>query len=467
MNSDFTAEYGRATGGIVNVATKSGTNNLHGSVYEFNRISTFTANTYNNDANGVPKGRFTRNQFGMALGGPIKKNKLFFFGSGEGTLVRGNANQINIVPTPELIAASAPATQQFFSQFGKFTPGVTSGPVVQTVGGIPALQQVSYSVPADSGGGLPQSTYNLVGRVDYTVSDKTTLFGRYTLYSENDFAGTNSQSPYLGFNTGQTLFNQNAMLSVTHVFSPNVVMSLKGIFNRLNDQQPLGPQGVVPSLYFFPGATAFVGGNPVALPGYLPFSPGSAIPFGGPQNVSEGNGDITWVKGVHTLKFGGSYIYTRDNRVFGAYESAVESLAKNGNTTDALNGLISGDLYQFQGASYPQGKFPCQTVNGAQVVTPDCTLNLPVGPPNFSRSNRYNDGNVFAQDSWKVTPRFTLNLGLRWEYYGVQHNKNPNLDSNFYFGSGANVFEQVANGFVATTPNAPISCKCLMESRPQ
>ena len=461
VNSDFTAEYGRATGGIVNVATKSGTNNVHGSVYEFNRISTFTANTYNNDANNVPKGRFTRNQFGMALGGPIKKNKLFFFGSGEGTLVRGNANQINVVPTPELIAASSPATQQFFSQFGTFAQGVTPGPVVSTLGGIPALRQVSYSVPADSGGGLPQSTYNLVGRVDYTVNDKTTLFGRYTLYSENDFAGTNSQSPYAGFNTGQTIFNQNAMLSVTHVFTPNVVMSVKGIFNRLNDQQPLGPQGVVPSLYFFPLVPAFEGGNPIALPGYLPFSPGNAIPFGGPQNVSEGNGDITWVKGAHTLKFGGSYIYTRDNRVFGAYESAVEALANNGDSAGALDNLMSGQLFQFQGASFPQGKFPCHTVNGTRVVTPDCTLNLPVGPPNFSRSNRYNDGNVFAQDSWKVTPRFTLNLGLRWEYYGVQHNKDPNLDSNFYFGPGGNIFTQVANGFVATTPNAPISCKCL------
>jgi hypothetical protein len=287
------------------------------------------------------------------------------------------------------------------------------------------------------------------------------LFGRYTIYSENDFAGTNSQSPYDGFNTGQTIFNQNVMMSVTHVFSPNVVMSLKGIYNRLNNQQPLGPQGTVPSLYFYPLVSAFVGSNPIALPGYLPFSPGNAIPFGGPQNVSEGNGDITWVKGAHTLKFGGAYIYTRDNRVFGAYQSAVESLANNGDQETALANFTAGNLFQFQGASFPQGKFPCHTVNGAQVVTPDCTLDLPVGPPDFSRSNRYNDGNVFAQDSWKVTPRFTLNLGLRWEYYGVQHNKNPNLDSNFYFGRGSNVFQQVAGGFVATTPNAPIGCKCL------
>jgi outer membrane receptor protein involved in Fe transport len=472
INSDFTAEYGRATGGVVNVATKSGTNNVHGSIYEFNRISTFASNTYNNSAKDVPKGRFTRNQFGMSLGGPIKKNKLFFFAAGEGTLVRGTAQQINYVPAPAFIAASAPATQQFFNQFGTLTApisqlvtasqlGVAPGPLLSSLGDIPVFGQVNYTVAAESGGGLPQDTYNLVGRVDYSVSDRTSLFGRYTLYSENDFAGTNSQSPYAGFNTGQTLFNQNAMLSVTHVFSPRVVMNLKGIFNRLNNQQPLGPQGVVPSLYFYPLVSAFEAGNPIALPGYLPFSPGNAIPFGGPQNVSEGFADITWVKGAHTLKFGGSYIYTRDNRVFGAFQSAVEALANNGDEASALDNFLTGRLFQFQGASYPQGKFPCRTVAGSLVDTPECTLNLPVGPPDFSRSNRYNDGNVYAQDSWKVTPRFTLNLGLRWDYYGVQHNKNPNLDSNFYFGPGNNIFTRLANGFVATTPNAPLDCKCL------
>jgi hypothetical protein len=80
-----------------------------------------------------------------------------------------------------------------------------------------------------------------------------------------------------------------------------------------------------------------------------------------------------------------------------------------------------------------------------------------VGPPNFSRSNRYRDSALYFQDSWKMFPTFTLNLGVRWEYYGVQHNKNPNLDSNFYLGPGANQFEQIANGSVQTVPNSPIS----------
>ena len=81
-------------------------------------------------------------------------------------------------------------------------------------------------------------------------------------------------------------------------------------------------------------------------------------------------------------------------------------------------------MHEFQAAVYPQGKFPGQAVT------------LPVTAPNFSRSNRYKEGALYAQDSWKVTPRMTVNLGVRWEYYGVQHNNNPNLDANFYPGAG-------------------------------
>ncbi|HEY2001277.1 MAG TPA: TonB-dependent receptor, partial [Acidobacteriaceae bacterium] len=76
--------------------------------------------------------------------------------------------------------------------------------------------------------------------------------------------------------------------------------------------------------------------------------------------------------------------------------------------------------------------------------------------PDFARSDRYNDWAIYGQDSYKITPRFTLNYGLRYEHYGVQHNNNQNLDSNFYYGSGSNIFEQVASGQVYTAPNSPI-----------
>ena len=100
-------------------------------------------------------------------------------------------------------------------------------------------------------------------------------------------------------------------------------------------------------------------------------------------------------------------------------------------------------MAQFTGAVDPQGKYPCQESGSpfdpyfygnspTPIVTPACTVNLPATSPNFSRSNRYNEGALYLQDSWKVSRRFTLNLGVRWEYFGTQHNKNPNLDSNFY-----------------------------------
>lgn len=473
INGDFTAEYGRAAGGVVNVATKSGTNNVHGTIYEFNRISTLASNTYDNAAKGAEKGRFTRNQFGVSLGGPVVRDKLFFFGSGEGTLVRSSAKQINLVPTPEFIAASAPATQAVFQQQGQLSApitqsftaadlGITPGPRLAALGNLPILGQVIYDVPADAGGGNPQDTYNIVGRVDYNATPSTTVFGRYSLLSTNGFPGTNAFSPYAGFNTGFTIFNNNAMASLTHVWSPKVISTTKLLFNRLNQNQPLGPAGIVPSFYFQDGVQTLLT-SPVALPGYLPFTPGLAIPFGGPQNQGQIYQDLSWIRGNHSIKFGGQYIYTQDNRTFGAFESAVESFGANGQLPQAFDNFLSGQLFRFQTAVDPQGKFPCLVVGGTVQQTPGCTVNLPASQPNFSRSNRYHDFSIYTQDSWKIHPRLTLNLGVRWEYYGVQHNKDEALDSNFYFGPGSNIFEQIRNGQVFTVPNAPIDPKALWE----
>ena len=97
---------------------------------------------------------------------------------------------------------------------------------------------------------------------------------------------------------------------------------------------------------------------------------------------------------------------------------------------------------------YPQGKYPCpKDATGATLTSAACTLTLPV-PAGFERNYHYNDTAFYAQDSWKALPRLTLNLGLRWEYYGVQHNANPALDSNFVMGQVATIFDQIRNGSV-------------------
>jgi outer membrane receptor for ferrienterochelin and colicin len=103
ITNNFSAEYGRASGGVVNVSTKSGSNSLHGSVWESNRLAAYTANTFGNVADGLPKGEYTRNQFGFQVGGPIIKNKLFFSETTEFTRVRSDSSQTEDVFDPTFI----------------------------------------------------------------------------------------------------------------------------------------------------------------------------------------------------------------------------------------------------------------------------------------------------------------------------------------------------------------------------
>jgi outer membrane receptor for ferrienterochelin and colicin len=113
LTNNFTARYGRSSGGIINVVTKSGGNTFHGSLYEFNRISKLTSNSFENNANGIARPVFVRNQFGFSAGGPVLKNKLFFFSNTEWIRVRSQATQFAFIPTPQLLAASGTNTQDF------------------------------------------------------------------------------------------------------------------------------------------------------------------------------------------------------------------------------------------------------------------------------------------------------------------------------------------------------------------
>jgi hypothetical protein len=472
ITSNFSAEYGRASGGVVNVSTKGGTNAFHGSVFEFYRGAGMASNTYDNNANGIDKPNFVRNQFGYSIGGPIMKDKLFFFSNTEWIRVRSNGSEQAWIVDPAFITGStAAATQAFYSTYGALKPGLTT---IDTCiagdarCGTVSYDRVSYNVPSNAGGGDPRDEYQNVERVDFNFTDKTTMYGRYALQSINFFPGTVSSSPYLGYDTGQTTFNNNILFNLTHIWSPNVVTQSKVVFNRLNTVQPLNGPGI-PTLDWRATGNQGIDGIGVAGPGYLPGLPGSGIPFGGPQNLYQFYQDLSWTKGKHQFRFGGQYIHTRDNRVFGAYETAVEALGTGLGSSNT--NLINGQLRTFQTAVDPQGKFPCATapvnnftgVSGNRgttvpISTPGCQLTLPATQPRFDRANRYHDFAFYAQDSWKLMPRFTLNLGVRWEYYGVQHNNDPSFDSNFYLGTGANYPEQVRNGqvFTSTDPNNPV-----------
>ena len=487
LTNNFTAEYGRASAGVVNVATKSGTNDFHGTAYEFGRYSALAANTFDNNARGIPRSAFTRNQFGYSVGGPVKKDKLFFFQSTEWLRVRSVSSTVVEVPTSQLIAAANTNTQGFFTKFGALrsnfnqlktynrdqlydalggtrTGGVPTGtdptcpaapsncntlfPFGSTT---PMFSEGQYNAPSDSGAGTPQNTYYVVGRVDWNATSKTQLYGRYALQNDNLLTGSVTNSPYAGYDSAETDKNNSFMLSMIHTFNPKLTSQSKIVFNRLNDKQPLGSNPVGPTLYMNATSAPGINGNLIGMPGYSPFTPGNAIPFGGPQNFVQAYQDLSSTHGRHTFRFGGNYTYIRDNRTFGAYQEAVESLSTTNFRTSVEN-FLDGTLQQFQAAIDPQGKFPC----GAAGPVPNCTVTLPVAPPSFSRSNRYHEFGLYTEDSWKATNRLTFNLGIRWDYFGVQHNKNPNLDSNYYDAQGGDIFDNIRNGQVATVPNSPI-----------
>lgn len=507
VTSNSGAEYGRGSG-AVNVSTKSGTNGLHGSVYEFNRISTLASDGYNNNyiaavTPGVTaKPRYTHNQFGYSVGGPVKKDKLFFFSSTEWTRIASAQNEISVIPTPDFLKMANSNTTDFFDKYGNVEHpingtkykgsdkaaqkvfgaditaialqemGLTADPDNPIQGGCADTRiataticttelfgQAIYQVPADSGGGLPVHQWISFNRADFTINQTTSMFGRYIQQSTINPAGTNAYSPYKGYNTGITQFNRSLELSLSKAFTPTLASATKLLGARFNQTQPLGDVPVSPTLYVNPGSAVPLGGGDITLPGYLPTSPGSAIPFGGPQNFIQIGEDLVWTKGKHQFTFGGQFLYIKDNRVFGAYENAVDGLVSSG-TKGALQNFLAGGFAYLNVAINPNGAYPCsKDADGNYPALADapssCLIQEPVSSPNFSRSNRYDDGAAYVSDSYKVTPNLTLNLGVRYEIYGPQHSQKPSYDSNFFLGAGDTPWDQVRNGKVLTRDQAP------------
>jgi Carboxypeptidase regulatory-like domain/TonB-dependent Receptor Plug Domain/TonB dependent receptor len=453
ITSNFSAEYGRASGGIVNVSTRAGSNRFQGSLFAYNRNSALAANTFDNNAKGAERPFFNRNQFGYAVAGPILKDKLFFSNSTEWTRVRSSATLFAYVPTQQLINLNA-NTRNFFSSYGALGGNTTVGGVVSCVevfpatsptnpnycvntfgsGGnnFPLYRQVSYQAPVDAGGGTPQNTYSTVTRVDWNVSDKTQIYGRYAQERPQFLQGSQANSPYAGFDIGTVTLNNNMLVNFTRSFGSNFVSNTKAAYRRINTKNTLANDPATPTLYFFANQTASFNGDNIALPGYLPFNPGSGLPVSGTQQLFQINQDTSYLVGKHTFKFGGQYVYISDNTNFQAFQNATLTLGST--TAGAVANLANGQLLQLQVAIDPQGKFPGQSVT------------LPVKYPEFSRDNRYNEYALYFNDTWRILPRLNINLGLRYEYYGVQKSK-AGLDANFYFGSGSTIQEQVRNGF--------------------
>ncbi len=462
VTNNFAAQYGRASGGVVNLSTKSGTNAFHGGAWEFNRLSDYTSNTYNNVANGLPKGVYTRNQFGFMGGGPIKRDKLFFFESTEWTRVRSAAVESELIATPQFLSYTAPNVQSYFSAFGS-TPYAITNTLNQSdlgvsLAGVPAatpiLGQVNFTTNADAGGDFPQNTYRLVGRVDYNLSQNTQMFFRYGREREDEFSGTQFYSAYPQFDIGEGVSNDMYLYSLSHSFGPALFSNSKISFSRFANPQTYDTAQQNTPMLMFAGASTSL---PVQFPGLFNLDePGAGgEPYGGPQNTVQLQHDVTWTKGKHSMQFGGQWTYIQMNIAYGAYAQAVEYLGTGLQT--GLQGMMTGGLQYYEAAVNPGGKLPCPVdAYGNATVTPSCEVTPPASSPGFARSYRYKDWAAYGQDSFRVTPRFTFNYGIRYEHYGVQHNDNQSLDSNLYYGPGQTIFEQIATGQVQIAPQSSV-----------
>lgn len=437
ITSNFTAEQGRATGGIVSVVTRAGTNRITGTAYTFNRNSAFAANNFESNANGVDRQNFNRNQFGYFVSGPIVKDKLFFSNSTEFTYVRSNGTQFVYVPTQAFLNAptTSAATRAFFA--GKTLVGTPTGEV--TPDGV--FQRVQYNAPIDVGGGTPQTTYSTVTRIDYNLNDKTQFFGTYTADRPKFLQGTAANSPYANFDIGTATLNNRVVISGTTQITENFINSTKVGYKRSKDSNVLSGDPNVPSLYTLANAAGSINGIPIAFPGFYPFNPGTGLPTSGTENQFQINQDLNYLAGDHNLRFGGQFIYIRSNVLFPAFQNA--SLTLGANLTQAIANLRAGRLSQLQVAVDPQGRFPGQSIS------------LPASAPNFKRSNRYNEYALYFQDTWRVVPRLSLNLGVRYEFYGPQQSRDKE-DANFYFGTGSTIQEQIRNGSAQIAENSSV-----------
>lgn len=482
VTNNFSPEFGRASGGVVNVVTKSGTNSLHGSLWEYNRLAAYTANTFANDSADLPKGQYTRNQFGFAVGGPILKDKLFFFGSTEWTRVRSAASETEEVFDPSFIAMLPSNVQSYFSKFGtgalpasgKTTTagqlaaaGLTVGPINGTTpvpAATPVFDTVNFTAPFDAGGGVPENQYVIAARIDYRLSDKTQMFFRDGYENINQFLGSAFYTAYPQYDVGTTATNQSYLYSISHTFTTNTLDTAKVSFTRFNTANSFNTALTnTPNLMFVPPtdpATNLL----IQLPGLENYgAPGEGgLPYGGPQNTLQLEDDFAWTKGRHSMRFGFQYTYIQLNVAYGAYNQAVEQLG--GTLQSSMNDLVNAGgladgspLITFTPRVNPNGAYPCYAnPDGSLIETPACAVTPPLTSAAYSRSYRYNDWAPYFVDNFRVTRKLTVNYGVRYEHYGVQHNNDQKLDSNFYLGSGSSFEEQVANGRVYPTQQSPV-----------
>jgi hypothetical protein len=442
LTFNYSAQYGSRGGSTVLVSTKSGTNSFHGSAFEFLRNDYLDARNYFDPAK---KGKYRQNEFGGSVGGPIYKNKTFFFADYQGNRIRQAAPVLSIVPTdaqrishlftnpifnpvPSLAAANASTRTSFYNaaKGAYFIPAAQISPIGQAVlnlypsalpAGTPGLT-AGFNYTSSPTRSLNDDEFDV--RVDHQIAANDRLFARFSW----DNAGQFNPSGLPGFGakssfTSTTNFRtraRNIAVSETHVFSSHIVNQVAAGYNRdfniirgfgygTSEAASLGITGA--NL----GDLATSGMTLINITGYNPVGDRNYSPYQGGTNVFHYFDSLSVVHGNHTMVFGFDFRAMQNNGLGETYLHGQMAFTKNFtaySSTTTFPATISDPASGITG------------VNGSPVAS------LLLGYPNVgNRQNQVNSGIIgrrwkelrgYGQDNWALSSSLTLNFGLA---YGV------------------------------------------------
>jgi hypothetical protein len=431
ITNSYLPEFGRNSSAVIDIITRSGTNDFHGDVYYFGRWNALGARDFFNTPDTGRQSPYVRNTFGASVGGPVIKNKLFFFFNYEG----------NRFATATTTVATVPDAAFKTGNFTYTDPNPAVGAVninVSTPGspnnafGLaldPQTQKILNFYPAANGPDVVQgvssqfffgdtdlvNANNYLAKVDYTISPRNTVSVRYLANKASDNGGSSNVLPGIGGDafTGLTQ-SLNGHLAST--ISPTLQNDFYAGANRSFQNFTCNGASTIDGLSLA-GVDPFGRGRDFALPGFttvgctvLGDSDGQDRPFG-TYNIGD---NVTWTKGRHTLKFGYEFgdNYSNDFDNFGTRSTPNFQIFTNTGTSalqntnpftnptveDAVWGLLGGVLNESQTQLYSTAG---------------------VRQPSDERGFRERDMSGFVQDQFKLKSNFTLNFGLRYEWNGV------------------------------------------------
>jgi hypothetical protein len=446
--SALSARSGQYTGASVSSVTKSGTNQIHGSAFEFVRNDLFNARNYFATTQSTLK----RNQFGGTIGGPIIQNKLFFFGGYQGTTLRRDPSSDRVyIPTAQMLAGdfttvTSPACRSA-GQLNLRAPFVNNriDPALFS----PAAVNLASRLPKTSDPcglfihGIRESRdeKQAVGKIDFQQSDKHSLFGRYLITRPSQVPPMNfGPNLFASPEPGSSNLAQSFVLGSTYLVNPNTVNAVRLSLNRAAIHRANGDFFSLPDL----GVNMYT-----RWPKFMGLTVSNAFSFGGANAVEviqrstsyALNEDLSVIRGAHQMSLGGTIEHFRTNLYASGWSPGAFTF--NGQTTQL--GLAD----------------------------------LMIGTPSLLRQAGLNEVfishtyiGLYATDTWKATPRLTFNAGIRWEPYYPQLQRNGHansfseerykngIHSTVYNDAPFGIYYPGDPGFKGTNCNNPGSVVC-------